>query len=105
MRWIKNIFGFDVYESNFLPLSGANQTGASETIDGVVSGANAKVNLFFSADQIATPWIGAWRQMPQVDAEYNKDFQREEYVTTARYGVKLYRPENLVSVLTGTAIW
>lgn len=105
MRWIKNIFGFDVYESNFLPYSGSGQTGLSETIDGVASGTNAKCNLFFSADQIATPWIGAWRQMPQVDAEYNKDFQREEYVTTARYGVKLYRPENLVTVLTGTAIW
>ena len=48
------------------------------------------------------PFVGAWRQMPQVDSEYNKDFQREEYVTTARYGVKLYRPENLVCVLTDT---
>jgi len=32
--------------------------------------------------------------------EYNKDLQREEYVTTCRYGFKLYRPENLVTVLS-----
>jgi hypothetical protein len=46
--------------------------------------------------------MGAWRQMPKVDGEWNKDFQREEYVTTARYGLKVYRPENLVVVITDT---
>jgi hypothetical protein len=48
--------------------------------------------------------MGAWRQAPKVDTDYNKDFQREEYVTTARYGLKVYRPENLVVVLTDTDI-
>jgi hypothetical protein len=42
--------------------------------------------------------------MPEVDTEYNKDFQRTEFVTTARYGVKLYRPENLVVVLSNSAV-
>ena len=40
--------------------------------------------------------------MPEVDGEYNKDLQREEYLTTARYDVALYRPENLVCVLSDT---
>lgn len=101
MRFVKNIYGFDVYTSNYLPYCGADQSGASETIDSVASGANAKTALFFSATAGLMPYIGAWRQMPEVDAEYNKDYQREEYVTTARYGVKIQRPENLVSVLVG----
>ena len=42
--------------------------------------------------------------MPNVDSEYNKDFQRDEYVTTARYGVKLFRPENLVTVLSDPSV-
>jgi hypothetical protein len=42
--------------------------------------------------------------MPEVDYEYSKDFQRHEYVTTARYGVKLYRPENMVRVITKTNV-
>lgn len=100
MRFVKNIYGFDVYCSNYLPLSGANGTGASETINSVASGANAVCNIFFSADPSVVPFIGAWRQMPQVDGEYNKDFQREEYVTTARYGTKIYRPENFITVLS-----
>jgi hypothetical protein len=60
-------------------------------------------NLFFSASQDVLPFMGAWRQMPKVDGEYNKDRQREEFVTTARYGLKIYRPENLVTVLANPA--
>jgi|TARA_Y100001951_G_scaffold104414_1_gene115931 hypothetical protein len=94
MKFIKNVYGFDVYTSNYL-------ADANETVDSVTTAAG-KANMFFSASSDVLPFVGAWRQMPQVDSEYNKDFQREEYVTTARYGVKLYRPENLVCVLSDT---
>ena len=97
MRFIKNIYGFDVYTSNYLA------DIASETVnsDAVT---NAKANLFFSAASDVLPFIGAWRQMPNVDSEYNKDKQRDEYVTTARYGAKLYRPENLVTILSDPSV-
>lgn len=98
MRFSRNIFGFDVYVSNYLP------TGFSETINSVASGADATAALFFSADAGLQPWIGSWRQQPQVDSEYNKDRQREEYVTTARYDTAMYRPENLITVLGQTDI-
>lgn len=94
MRFIKNIYGFDVYVSNYL-------ADANETIDGKTTAAG-KANMFFSASPDVVPFVGAIRQAPKVDSEYNKDFQRDEYVTTCRYGVKLYRPENLVCVLTDT---
>ena len=94
MSFVANIYGFDVYTSNYLA------TKSSETISGSAAPANAINNLFFSADQAVSPFVGAWRQMPNVDTEYNKDYQRTEFVTTARYGMKLYRPENMVSVLT-----
>ena len=103
-RFVANIMGFDVYTSNYLPLCGTDQSGTSETIDGVASGANAICNLFFCASRDVMPFIGAWRQMPEVDGEYNKDFQREEYVTTCRYGTKIYRPENFVTVLSSAAV-
>lgn len=100
MRFVKNIYGFDVYTSNYLPKSGSGQSGASETINSVASGADAVCNLFFSASQDVLPYIGAWRQMPRVESERNKDFQRDEFLTTARYGLKLYRPENFITVLS-----
>lgn len=104
MQFVKNIYGFDVYTSNRLALSGLNQTGAVETIGGVASTGESVCNLFFSADSSILPWVGAWRQMPKVDGEYNKDFQREEYVMTARYDTKLYRPENFITVLSDPSI-
>ena len=99
MRFTKNIYGFDVYVSNYLADAGTERDGA-ETVDSVTTAAG-KCNIFFSAaDKSLIPFMGAFRQMPEVDGEYNKDRQREEYVTTARYGLKVYRPENLVVVLS-----
>ena len=104
MRFVKNIYGFDVYTSQFLPLSGTNQTGASETLNSVASTGSSVCNLFFSATADVVPVVGAWRQMPKVDSDYNKDLQQDEYVTTARYGLKFYRPENMVTVLSDPSI-
>ena len=95
MTFIKNIFGFDVFVSNYLP-------DANETINAVTTTAG-KANAFFSASSPdLLPFMGAMRQMPKVDGGYNYNKQREEYVTTARYGLKVYRPENLVCVLSDT---
>jgi hypothetical protein len=103
MSFVKNIYGFDVYVSNRLPAAGATQNG-SETVDGVAV-TDGVCNVFFSAaGSDILPWIGAWRQTPEVDSEYNKDFQREEHLVTARYGLKVYRPENMVVALSSTDV-
>ncbi len=94
MRFVFNIFGFDVYVSNYL------QDGIAETIDGrsVTVGV---ANLFFSAAPGDTlPIVGGFRQMPTVYSEFNKDLQQTEYLTIAEWGFALYRPENMVVVLT-----
>jgi hypothetical protein len=104
MSFVRNIYGFDVYVNNRLPAAGANQSGA-ETIDSVACSANGVCNIFFSAaGGDLLPWVGAWRQNPEVESDYNKDFQREEYLVTARYGLKVYRPENMVVVISNSAV-
>lgn len=97
MRFIKNIYGFDVYTSMNLKSGIAETIGAKSTTVGVA-------NLFFSAASDVLPFVGNVRQAPKVDSEFNKDLQREEYVTTCRYGFKLFRPENLVVVLSDTDV-
>lgn len=100
MHFNSNVYGFDVYVSNYL--ADANET-ITPTNGAAATTAAGKANIFFAAAGGDTnPFKGAWRQMPNVDSQYNQDYQREEYVTTARYGVKLYRPENFVVVLTDT---
>lgn len=95
-RFVKNIYGFDIYTSNYLP------TGQNETIETRTTAAGVANILFSAAGSDLLPFMGAWRQTPEVETDYNKDFQREEYVTTCRYGLKVYRPENLIVLLSDT---
>ena len=106
MRFVANVYGFDVYTSNYLKTTVADSALLEKdgTTANDLSVNNGVANLFFSADATANPFVGAWRQMPEVDYEYNKDFQRHEYVTTARYGVKKYRPEGIVTIVTNPAV-
>ena len=106
MRFVANVYGFDVYTSNYLKNDVADSALAERdgTTTNNFSVDNGVANLFFSADAGSNPFVGAWRQMPEVDYEYNKDYQRHEYVTTARYGVKKYRPEGIVTIVTDPAV-
>ena len=106
MRFVANVYGFDVYTSNYLKntVADAALLEADGTTAQDFSSNNGVANLFFSSDAGANPFVGAWRQMPEVDYEYNKDYQRHEYVTTARYGVKKYRPEGIVSIVSNPAV-
>lgn len=97
MQFRMNIFDFDVYVSNWL------KTGISETVNSVAVASGA-ANVFFTTVGDAGPFVGAVRQPPKVDSDYNKDLQRDEYVTTARWGFGFYRPEALVTVLTTTSV-
>lgn len=94
-RFSFSIFGWDVYTSLNLKKS------VNETIGGKTTAAGV-ANLFFSAAPDARPFIGLVREQPHVDSDYNKDFQREEYVATCRYGFGLWRPESLITILTDT---
>lgn len=97
-RFVKNIYGIDIYTSNYLAKD------QNETIGGLTTAAGV-ANVFCSlAGDDIKPWIGAWRQTPTVESEYKKDYQREEYVTVSRYGLKVYRPENMVVLLTDTDV-
>jgi hypothetical protein len=97
-----NIFGFDIYVSNYLPQIASETITTGGTPLSVSSGV---ANYFFSAAPGDTlPWVGAFRQMPTVYSEFNKDLQQEEYLTIAEWGFKLYRPENFVTILTNTSV-
>ena len=93
-----NLYGFDIYVSNYLPAI------SSETISSVSVTTGVANYLFSAAPGDTMPFIGGFRQMPTVYSEFNKDLQQEEYLTIAEYGFKLYRPENMVTVLTATGV-
>lgn len=98
MRFIRNFFGFDVYVSNFLA------TPVDTTINSISVPASPVSNIFMTTGGDLTPFVGAYRQMPRVEYERNKDLRRDEYVMNARFGLKLFRPECLVTVISKSTV-
>jgi len=95
-----SVFGWDIYVSNYLPTNLTETISGSQPGNGSVT-TNGQVNLFFSAEPGNTlPWIAAFRQMPTVFSEFNKDLQQMELLTICEYGVAVFRPENMVIILT-----
>ena len=97
MKFEMNVYGFDIYSSNYLP------RGIAETVNGLSTTVGVANYLFSAAPGDTLPFIGAFRQMPTVYSEFNKDTQETEYMTITEYGFKGdYRPENLITILTDT---
>jgi hypothetical protein len=87
-------FGWNLLTSNRL-YTGAADDGTTQ-LTGVF-------NLFMCIlDDQTKPVMGAWRRMPNVEGERNKDRRRDEYVQTARYGFGLQRIDTLACVVTST---
>lgn len=107
MRFSFNIYGWDVYTSEFLPAS-SGETSLT-TRDGSTFSAltDCGVAVLFANIPERRPFRMAWRQMPKFEGQWNMAKQREEYVTIARYGLGAGDKENLVVIVcrdTGSTI-
>ena len=106
IRFVKNIYGFDVYVSNYLDSEAAVE-GALDDYQGNVTATvvGDKASLFFSAlDPMSLPFIGAWRRRPVVKSWRDEDKETEFHEMSSRFGLALFRPENLVVCMTGTGL-
>ena len=91
--FIMNLYGWNIITSNRLP------TGTFS--DGTTSVSNAVANIFMCvADDNTKPIMAAWRRMPKVEGERNKDLRRDEFVTSARWGFGTQRVDTLGVVIT-----
>lgn len=100
MRFSFNIYGWDVYTSEFLPTSsGEVSLKDREGKQEFTALNNAGEAILFANIPERRPFRMAWRQMPKFEGQWNMAKQREEYVTIARYGLGLGDVENLVVIL------
>jgi hypothetical protein len=93
-QFVMRIHGWDIWTSNLLP-----QVAAGTSVDGNASSSASTTcvaNLFMCiADDNCKPVMNAWRQPPKVEGERNKDRQRDEFLTTARWGMGIQRRDTL----------
>lgn len=99
MKFAFNIYGWDVYTSEFLPKvteSGLKDREGTQSFSALT---DCGVALLFTNITDRRPFRMAWRQMPKFEGRWNMAKQREEYVTVARYGLDVGDQENLVVIL------
>lgn len=92
-QFLMNLYGWNIITSNRL------QTGTFS--DGTTSVSSGVANVFMSvADDNTKPIMGAWRRMPKVEGERNKDLRRDEFVTSCRWGLGAQRVDTLGILIT-----
>ena len=88
--------GFDLFESLFLDNGIAESITATAPNAGALSTTAGYGNMAVGEEA----FIGAMRAMPDMNQWYDNNTRSDVYHVTTRYGIKLYRPESLVVVLT-----
>lgn len=92
-KFIMNLFGWDIMTSNRLD--------QGDFGDGTTSVAGAVANVFMCIlDDQTKPIMSAWRRLPKVEGERNKDRARDEFVVRARWGMGPQRVDTLGILIT-----
>ena len=99
--FVVSLYGWDIITSNRLP-----QAAAGVLSDGTTPVATAGVtNIFMCiADDNCKPLMVAWRQEPSVEGERNARMKRDEFSTTARFGMGVQRIDTLFTYLTSATL-
>ena len=92
-QFLMNLYGWNIITSNRL--------AAGSFSDGTTTVTTGVANVFMSvADDNTKPIMAAWRRMPKVEGERNKDLRRDEFVTSARWGFGTQRVDTLGILIT-----
>lgn len=92
-QFLMNLYGWNIITSNRLD-TGSFGDGTTTVTTGVA-------NVFMCvADDNTKPIMGAWRRMPKVEGERNKDLRRDEFVTSCRWGLGTQRVDTLGILIT-----
>lgn len=105
-RFIRNIYGIDLYTSNYLDTLDAQEGSLADYQGNTTAGEiGDKANVFFSArDKMLLPFIGAWRRRPSIESWRDPDKATEYHQLTARFGLDLWRHENLTVCVSSTTL-
>lgn len=98
-KFVTSIYGWDIFTSNRLPTGTETLELADGTADAAVTG--GVKNIFMCmADDNTKPGMVAWRQPPKVENGRDRSKKRDEFDTTARWGVGVQRVDTLGVIVT-----
>lgn len=102
-KFIRNIFGFDIYTSNFLPTKTATEALNASTYG--LANDTAEVgdvaNIFMCvADDTCKPIMHAWRRAPKTEGWRDPEGRGDKFQVTSRFGLGAQRVDTLGVILT-----
>jgi len=107
-KFVRNIFGWDVYTSNFLPTLTATETlnGSSYNLANDTAEIGDVANVFMCvADDSCKPIMHAWRRAPQTEGWRDQEERADKYQVTSRFGFGAQRVDTLGVLLTSPSAY
>lgn len=106
-KFVKNIFGWDIYVSNRLDRLTAAEAALTDRDGNVTAGAVGDVaNVFMCvADDTNRPLMRAWRQMPKTEGWRNSELRRDQFQVTSRFGFGTQRTDTLGVIITSPTVY
>ena len=102
-KFVRNIFGFDIYTSNFLPSLAASEAinASSYGLTSETAAVGDKANVFMCvADDSCKPIMHAWRRAPKTEGWRDNEERADKYQVTSRFGFGAQRVDTLGVILT-----
>ena len=107
-KFVRNIFGFDIYTSNFLPSLTATEAinASSYGLANDTAEVGDKANIFMCvADDTCKPIMHAWRRAPQTEGWRDNEERSDKFQVTSRFGLGAQRVDTLGVILTDEATY
>jgi hypothetical protein len=107
-RFVRNIMGFDVYTSNFLPVKTATEAlnASSYGLANDTAEIGDVANIFMCiADDGCKPIMHAWRRMPKTEGWRDEELRNDKFQVTSRFGFGAQRLDTLGVVFTSASTY
>ena len=102
-KFVRNIFGWDIYTSNFLPTLTATEAinASSYGLTSETAAVGDKANVFMCvADDSCKPIMHAWRRAPKTEGWRDNEERADKFQVTSRFGLGAQRVDTLGVILT-----
>lgn len=102
-KFVKNIFGFDIWTSNFLPVKTATEAlnASSYGLANDTAEIGDVANVFMCvADDSCKPVMHAWRRQPKTEGWRDNEERADKFQVTSRFGFGAQRVDTLGVILT-----
>ena len=102
-KFVKNIMGFDIWTSNFLPVKTATEAlnASSYNLANDTAEVGDVVNIGMCvSDDNTKPVMHAWRRMPRTEGWRDPNNRGDNFQVTSRFGLGVQRTDTLIAIAT-----